>query len=220
VTSIAPPLQTHPLDESGSFSWLAHPDERMQRASTAIALDSSWLLVDPVDHPGLDDVLVRRGEVYGVCVLLDRHRRDADAIASRLGVPVYTPGVLAGHGRPLRLPGVEERRIPAVPGWNEAALWLPDRRLLVCADVLGTAEYFLSAAGDPIGVHPLLRLRPPRRALGDLGVESVAVGHGPPLVGAAGPAVERALATARRALPRTLGRQVAAAVVRRRRRGA
>jgi hypothetical protein len=73
--------------------------------------------------------------VIGIVVLMERHRRDADAIAARHGVGV-------GAALPA---GVETRRVVRFPGWHEIVLWLPDRRLLVSAAVLGTIGYFLAA---------------------------------------------------------------------------
>jgi hypothetical protein len=87
--------------------------------------------------------------------------------------------------------------------WKEVALWWPERRLLACGDVLGTVPFF-RAGGEPVGVHPLLRLRPPR-ALRGLGAEHVWLGHGEGLSGPeTAAAVEDALAHARRRLPRWL----------------
>ena len=120
-----------------------------------------------------------------------RHRRDADAIAARHTVPIAGP-----------LPaGIEERRVVRLPGWHETALWIPERRLLICADVLGTIGYFL-ADDEPIGVHPLVRPFPPRRALRGIAPAAIAVGHGPPLTDGAATALAEALSTARRRLPR------------------
>jgi hypothetical protein len=121
-----------------------------------------------------------------------RHRRDADAIAARHTAPV---------GGPLH-PTIEERRVVRFPGWHETALWIPHRRLLVCADVLGTIGYFLADDDEPIGVHPLVRPFPPRRALRGIAPAAIAVGHGPPLTSDAAPALVEALSTARRRLPR------------------
>jgi|tagenome__1003787_1003787.scaffolds.fasta_scaffold20965115_3 hypothetical protein len=196
---------THPLDDAGSFSWMVDPDEPLRRSSTALALDGGWILVDPLDHPGLDAALAAR-PVLGVTRILDRHERDTEDIAERLGVPVLAPAVLAGRGEPLRHPQIEERVVLSALGWNESALWLPDRRLLVCADALGTTGYFLAADDERIGVHPLLRLRPPVGALSGLDPQAVAVGHGEPLIERAAEAVEHALQTARSQLPRAWGR--------------
>src|SRR5699024_3715660 len=65
----------------GGVGWLAHPDERMQRASHALSTDDGVWLVDPVDADGLDDLLAEEGDVAGVVILLDRHKRDAARLA-------------------------------------------------------------------------------------------------------------------------------------------
>jgi hypothetical protein len=195
-------VRRHPLDDHGSFAWLAHPDEPMQRGSTAIALDGGGcLLVDPLDAPGLDDALAPLGEVRGVCLLLNRHGRDAEQLAERYAVPIVVPQVLAGRGQPLRLPGVQERTVWRRFGWKEAALWLPERGLLVTADALGTAPYFRASPDERLAVHPLLRLFPPRLSLVAISPAAIAVGHGPPVTDGAAEALLEALRTARTRLP-------------------
>ncbi len=195
-------VQRHPLDDQGSFAWLAHPDEPMQRASSAIALEGGGcLLVDPLDAPGLDDALAPLGDVRGVCLLLNRHGRDAERLADRHGAPMLAPQVLAGRGQPLRLPGVQERTVWRRFGWREAALWLPERGLLVCADALGTAPYYRARADERLSVHPLLRLFPPRLSLVAISPAAIAVGHGPPVTEDAAEALLEALRTARTRLP-------------------
>jgi glyoxylase-like metal-dependent hydrolase (beta-lactamase superfamily II) len=84
--------------------------------------------------------------------------------------------------------------------WNEIALWWPDRRVLVCADVLGTAPYF-RAGNERLAVHPLLRLRPPRRELGALQPDVILCGHGEGVLEDADAALREALSTSRRRLP-------------------
>jgi hypothetical protein len=186
----SPALETHRLDEHGSFAWLAHPDEFLRRASTAIRLADGWLLADPVDAPGLDAAL-GDAPVVGITTLMERHRRDADAIAARHGIAPNEP-----------LPaGIDHRRVVRFPGWHEVALWLPDRRLLVCADVFGTVGYFLADDEEPLGVHPLVRPFPPRRALRGIAPTAIAVGHGAPVTQDATAALRHALRTARRRLP-------------------
>jgi hypothetical protein len=205
-------VQTSRLDDRGSFSWIARPSDPLLRTSTAVAVDGGVLLVDPVDAPGLDAALGALGPAVGVTYLIQRHARDVGPVAARLGAPVVVPAVLAGLGEPLRVPGVEERVILAAPGWNESALWLPDRGLLVCGDVLGTIGYFLAAPDERLGIHPLLRPRPPRRALGGIAPRAIAVGHGAPVVEGAAAALHEALATARRRLPEAWTRGVARSV--------
>jgi hypothetical protein len=74
---------------------------------------------------------------------------------------------------------------------------------LVVADALGTVGYF-RAPGEAIGVHPFLRLRPPR-VLRGLAPQHILCGHGAGLHGPeAAPALQTALRTARRRLPRAL----------------
>ncbi len=122
---------------------------------------------------------------------MDRHRRDADAIAARHDVAINGP-----------LPrAIQPRRVVRFPGWHEVALWLPDRRLLVAADVLGTAGYFLASDAEPLAVHPLVRPFPPRRAVRGVAPAAIAVGHGAPVTEQAAPALQEALRTARRRLP-------------------
>jgi hypothetical protein len=195
-------MQRYTLDDQGSFAWLAHPDEFMQRASTAIALDGGGcLLVDPLDAPGLDEALAPLGDVRGVCLLLNRHGRDAEALAARYAAPLLAPQVLAGRGQPLRVPGVQERTVWRRLGWKEAALWLPERGLLVAADALGTAGYYRSRPDERLAVHPLLRPFPPRLSLVAVSPAAIAVGHGPPVTEDAAEALLEALRTARTRLP-------------------
>ena len=102
--------------------------------------------------------------------LIDRHNRDGAALAARLGVPL--------HVVPPSLPETPFRFLPVLRGrwWKEVALWWPERRILVCADVLGTVPFF-RAGDEPAGLHPFFRLKRPARWRG-LGVEHLLVGHG------------------------------------------
>jgi hypothetical protein len=203
-------MRIDPLEDGrGSFSWRADGRDGMRRTSTALVLDEGVLLIDPVDVPGLDEAVAPLGRVMGCCTLLDRHARDTGAVAGRHGVPVLVPSTLAGSGEPLVAAGVQERAIVAVIGWNESCLWLPERRLLVCADAVGTIGPFLARSSDRLGIHPLLRVRPPRGALGPLEPATIAVGHGPPLTDGATEALRFALADARGGLPRAWGRMAA-----------
>ena len=70
-------------------------------------------------------------------------------------------------------------------------------------EALGTAPYYV-APGEPLGVHPLLRLTPPR-ALERRDPLRLLVGHGAPLAGpGTAEAVRRAVARSRREIPRWL----------------
>ncbi len=166
----------------------------MLRTSHALAADGRVWIVDPIEGDGVDERILALGEPAGVIQLLDRHERDCTAFAARFGVPL--------HVVPSSLPGspFDLRPVVRVRFWREVALWWPERRILVCADVLGTVPFF-RAGDEPSGVHPLLRLWPPRGLRG-LDARHALVGHGEGV--ADGAAVERALATARRRLPRWL----------------
>jgi hypothetical protein len=175
------------------LSWVV--DEPMQRASHAIAADGRVWLVDVVDDPAAMGAAVDLGEPAGVVQLLDRHPRDCATVAGRLGV---------AHLRlPPALPASPFRvlEVVQVPGWRELALWWPERSALVVPEAVGTGPYFAVGRG-PVGVHPWLRLTPPRRALAGLSPEHLLVGHGPPLAGPhTARALHDALARSRRELP-------------------
>jgi hypothetical protein len=175
------------------FSWT--PDEPLTR--TAHALDSGdgvWL-VEPVDVPEAIERATALGRPAGVLQLLDRHNRDCAALAARLGVP---------HLRlPAAVPDGPFRIVPVIslPRWRELALWWPERRVLVVAELIGTAPIYTLGHGLA-GVHPLMRALAPG-ALRGYEPEHLLVGHGR---GVHGPAASAALADAytraRRDLPR------------------
>lgn len=180
--------------------WIAPEPARMQRASHALAQDGDVWLVDPVDGGGLEERIAALGAVRAVIQLLDRHPRDCAALARRYGVPHVVTPTAGLPGSPFRTIVVCNR-----PWWCEVALWWPEQRALVVPEALGTGPFFL-APGERIGVHPGLRLTPPRQ-LGELDPERVLVGHGPPLEGPETAAdVRRALDRARRGLPGLLAR--------------
>ena len=188
-------MKTYPLDDRGSFAWIAAPNELMQRASCAVVTDAGTLVIDPVDHPDVDAHLDGLPPVVRVLRLLNRHNRDGQAVAARHGVGVVGPSSLRG------LVGVAPIAIPAMPGWAETALWFQATGLLVCMEAVGTASYYLAHHDDVLGVHPLLRLRPPRAALGRLTPTTIAVGHGPPVANSADQGLAQALSGSRRGLP-------------------
>ena len=171
----------------GVTEWVQ--DEFMERCSHALASGGRTWLIDPVDGPEVQSL----EGVAGVIQLLDRHNRDCAALAARFGVPhQVVPQEPIGPFEfiPVKL----SRR------WREVALWWSERATLVCADALGTAEYY--CAGDErLAVHPLLRWRPPH-----FGVQPQAIlcGHGPGIYEDAAAALREALTTSRRRAPRQL----------------
>lgn len=176
-----------------AFGWTQ--EERVTRTSHALAAAGRVWLFDVVDDPELDARIRELGEPAAVVQLLDRHNRDCATVAERLGIPHYVV--------PRELPGTpfELRPVVRFRWWREVALWWEERRLLLVADAIGTIPFFCAGA-EPAGVHPFLRPWPPRSLRG-LDAEHLLVGHG---VGVhhEPAALESALRTARRRIPRLL----------------
>jgi hypothetical protein len=73
--------------------------------------------------------------------------------------------------------------------------------VLVTADALGTVPHYFALGGERLGVHPLLRLTPPR-VLEGFAPAHVLVGHGEGVHEGAAAAVREAIAHSRRRLIR------------------
>jgi len=177
------------------FGWV--PDgETLTRTSHAVAVEGRVWITDPLDGEGIDERIRALGEPAGVIQLLDRHARDSAAVAERLGVPLHSLPFDGVPGAPFEVRPIVRRK-----RWQEVALWFPGERILVSADALGSLSYF-HGRSEPFGVHPLLRLFPPKRALGGLEPSHLLFGHGEGYHGAdGGDALAEALRTARRRLP-------------------
>jgi len=166
----------------------------MVRSAHAVRSGDRVWLIDPFDDsPALEEAAAL-GSPAGVFQLLDRHNRDCEAIASRLGVPL------------LRLPGsAPDTPFEVVPllsrwGWHEVALWWERERALFVAEAVGTAPPF--ALGRRAGVHPILRLTPPRSQLAPYRPSMLLVGHGAAIETDAAAALDDALGHARSDIPR------------------
>jgi hypothetical protein len=180
------------------FGWTPEGD-RLERASHAVRIGSAVWLTDVLDGPGIDDRIRELGEPRGVIQLLDRHERDCSAIARRLGVPLHVTPFDGVPDAPFEVIPVVRSRF-----WKEVALWFAAERVLVVGDALGTVGYF-RAPDEPVGVHPFLRLKPPRKAFAGLEPLHVLCGHGQGGHGEGVPeAVRQALAKPRRRLPQAL----------------
>jgi hypothetical protein len=176
------------------LSWLM--DEPIQRTSHALVVGGRVWLVDPVDHADAIDRVTALGPPAGIVQLIDRHNRDCAALARRFGVP-HLPVPDAVPETPLRAFPVLR-----LPCWRETALWWPEREVLVVAEAIGTADVFTAGGHGAVGMHPILRPRPPA-ALRGYAPEHLLVGHGPPVHGAAArDGIEWAYAHARRDIPR------------------
>jgi hypothetical protein len=203
------------------LTWMAHPDERMRRASHALVVDDEVWLVDPLDAGGLDEELSALGTVAGVVVLTNSHGRHADRLDQRHDVTIHVPACFGEDAHPvsgfdapveffeekLADTGFELVWEKAGRGWKEGALYHSDRRTLVVPDTLVTA-LFTKQEGR-LEVIPFFRLSPPRDTFGGLPVERILVGHGEPVVENAKKALDEALADARRgAIPAIITRGV------------
>ena len=178
------------------FGWLSPERPKLRMASHALVVDGRVWLVDPAEADGVEERVRALGEPAGVVQVLDRHNRACAAFARRLGVPHHrVPSERIGPFEPIP---VVQRGF-----WREVALWWPERRVLVCGDALGTVPHYFALGGERLGVHPLLRLTPPRQ-LARLEPEHVLCGHGAGVHEGATAAVREALEHSRRRAPRVL----------------
>jgi hypothetical protein len=183
-------LQHHPV----GVSWIE--SGAMARTAHALADGGRVWLIDPFEDSEALEAAAQLGEAAAVVQLLDRHERDCERIAARLGVPW------------LRLPSsVPESPFTVVPvvarsRWNEIALWWDAQSTLIVPEAIGTGPYF--AAGRRAGVHPMLRLLPPRAALGSYAPQRLLVGHGPPVLDDAAAALSDALKHSRDDIPKLI----------------
>lgn len=199
------------IDEwDGGVGWIADPDETMERASHAIEGERGLWLVDPVDCTGLDDWLSDYGPVAGVIICLDRHKRDADTIAARHEVALHLHDDLARIQESFRSPvgsiaafteetGWTAESLISWPGWHEVAIVSSDRKTIRVPEAVGTSPH-MCAPGERLGVHPLLRMSPPR-SLGQFDPERLLVGHGAGIMTDARTVLEDALNNSRRRAP-------------------
>ncbi len=158
------------VDElDGVVGWLE--PRGLRRTAHALAADGRVWVIDPFDGDGVEERIRALGEPAGVIQLLDRHNRDTAELAERLGVPL--------HVVPSDVPSSPFRFVPVLRWryWREVALWWPERRILVSADALGTVPHYFRVGDEPVGIHPFLRLFPPRGLRG-LDPLHVLVGHG------------------------------------------
>jgi hypothetical protein len=184
------------VDESPlGISWVL--DEPMQRACHAILAEGKVWFVDPVE---VDDVVDRGaalGEPAAVLQLLDRHNRECAEVAERLGIEHLNV--------PDDVPGSPFEAIKALRflGWKETALWWPERRVLVVAEIVGT-NAIANAGRGGAGMHPMLRALPPG-SIRHYDPEHLLPGHGPPIHGPeAATELEKAYARSRRDIPKAV----------------
>ena len=170
----------------------------MARASHALASDSKVWIVDPVDDADAMAAVAELGEPAAVIQLLDRHNRDSEEVAERLGIPLFRlPESLPDT--PFEVIDVVDRSI-----WKEKALWWQDERALVVAEAVGTNPFYRPGPAGA-GIHLGLRLLPPKQALGSYLPNHLLVGHGPPIHGPrATEGLQQAMDRSRRDFPAAL----------------
>ena len=194
--------------------WLAHPDEDGRRASHAIAGDDGVWLFDPLDAPGVDELIAELGDVAGVAVLSSYHARDASAFAARHDVAMHVPrwmdrvadrvdAPVERYDASIGRSGFRVRRFEPLSMWAEAVAYRADDGTLVVPDLLGSAPGY-TVADERVGVVLSHRLFPPRNALDDLDPERILFGHGDGVFEDASAALADALDGARRRFPRAL----------------
>lgn len=191
----APKFERHDL----GISWLADSEEKMERASHAVATPEGYWVIDPVDVEGLDDELAVLEDPLGVIQLLDRHARDCAAVADRLGVPHHEVPFDGVPDSPFETIEVVRNRL-----WNEVALWWPGWNALIVAESVGSTGYF-KAGDEAIGTHPAMRFKPPRETLGSFEPEHLLTGHGTGMHGeGTAKALHDSLAGARKGIPKAI----------------
>ncbi|MFD1684880.1 hypothetical protein [Halobellus litoreus] len=199
----------------GGLGWVSHPEETGVRASHAfVDEDDGVWVVDPLEAPGVDDVLDSLGTVTGVVVLSNYHARDAEAFATRYDVPIYLPSWLSRAAdrieRPVRTvtdtigsSGFAVRRYAPFPGWSEAIAYREADGTLYVPDALGTAPLY-TVGDERLGTYLLCRLTPPRDAFDGVTPRRILVGHGTGVFEDAASALAEALDGARRGFPKAL----------------
>jgi hypothetical protein len=180
-------IQRHPL----GLTWL--DTDGLRRSAHAIRADGRVWFVDPFEDEVALSTAAELGQPTAVIQLLDRHNRDCARIAERLEIPrLRLPAEVPGS--PFTVVSVVSR-----PWWREVALWWEQERTLIVAEAVGTIPAF--ALGRRLGVHPLLRLTPPR-GLASHSADRLLVGHGPTLESGADSALRDAMASARSDIPK------------------
>ncbi|MGK2931597.1 MAG: hypothetical protein ACSLFD_02265 [Solirubrobacterales bacterium] len=182
------------VDESEiGLTWVQ--DEPMARASHALESGGKVWIIDPVDNPEVMERVAALGTPVAVFQLLDRHNRDCEKVAKRLGIKlVVLPDEL--RDTPFQSIDVINNRL-----WKEKALWWQAEQALVVSEAVGTGKLF-NPSDAGAGIHIMLRANPPRKQLGTYVPRHLLVGHGMPIHGPkATKALQEAMDRSRRDLP-------------------
>jgi hypothetical protein len=195
---------------SGVWHWEARHPEWNERqwwgpsvSSYAIDDGTRLVLFDPLAPPAEIDELAEERET-AIVLTCPWHRRDAEALATRYGAPLYVPSPDAGDPTPVdgivfregdRLPVGVEARAGMEP--NDLVLWIASHHALVAGDTLqdrGAGLQFLGDLDNNVpGEVAVQAIRDGLAPLLTLPVEIVLLTHGAPADRAA---LEHALAGA------------------------
>lgn len=187
--------------------WLAHPDEEGDRVSHALVGNDGVWVFDPLDAPGVDDLLADLGEVVGIVVCSNTHSRDAAVFADRYGLPVHVPNWLESAQQKVDTPIIEFdrklgesgfvfERVDPMPMWTEAVGYRESDRTLYVPDILLTTPS--ATVGDErLAVSLFFRPFPPRTSFEGFTPDRIIVGHGEGIFEGAEQALTQAFTTAR-----------------------
>jgi len=215
--------ELHVIDEyDDAVGWIAHPREDGRRASHAISTDDGVWVIDPLDAPGVDELLTDFGTVAGVTVLSEYHSRDADVFSKRYNVPVHVPDWFDRVPERVDAPiertnsqiaesGIRIERCTSLPGWTETIAWHEPTSTFYFPDILGTAPGY-TVGNEKVGVFLTHRLVPPREVLKDRSPDRLLFGHGRGIHTDSGTVLADAITGARRRFPQALLRQGPTAV--------
>lgn len=199
---------------SGGVGWIAHPDEEGERASHALVGESGVWVIDPVDAPGVDDLIAEFGEVAGVAVLSSYHARDAGALARRHDVAVHVPpwmdriqtlvdAPIRREGPVLGPLGFETTRVEPLGLYGEAVAYRERDGTLYVPDLLSSGSGY-PVGDERVGVMLGSRPFPPREVFDGMEPDRILFGHGEGVFEDATAALEEALNGARRRFPRAV----------------
>ncbi|MFC4408255.1 hypothetical protein [Haloarchaeobius iranensis] len=197
----------------GGVGWVAYPDEGGQRASHAVRDDAGdvWVF-DPLDAPGVDDLLAELGAVAGVVVCSDYHARDADALADRHEVAVHVPDCLDRVAERTTAPvasvdaavaGFEFTHVRPLHAWNETVAYRERDGTLYVPDYCSSHAKF-TVGDERLGFPTFTRLSPPKSVFDGMTPERILFGHGEGVFEDAGTRLADSLSGARRRFPRAL----------------
>lgn len=199
---------------NGGVGWIAYPEEEGERASHAIVGEDGVWIIDPLDAPGIDDLVAEYGDVAGVAVLSSYHARDAGQIARRHGVSVYIPRwmnrIPERVDAPIELEdnvlgdaGFKTLHVEPLTLYQEAIAYREADGTLIVPDLLSSGTGY-PVGDERIGLMIGLRPFPPRDLFAGVEPERILFGHGEGVFQDAEEALDTALAGARKRFPRAL----------------